>query len=241
MSLPKIDVPVFNLEMPYSGVKIQYRPFTVKEEKILLFAQQSKEASQILTAIKQVITNCIVNKVKLEDLFTFEVDYFFLKLRSASVNNVVKLKIKDDVEEKFYDAEVDLEEVQLTKIDYKKNQTIDIGNNLKVKVNYPKYGNIQSLTEMLTAENAQNFSTDLIAECIESIFSTDGKDVWMFKDYTIAEKREFIESLTSKSLQSITTFLSNIPSLEHNLQFKDEEGNTRERVLRGLFDFFTFA
>ena len=101
MGLPKIDVPVIDIVLPYTNTKVKIRPFTVKEEKILLFAQNSTIAKEIGDAIRQVITNCIVNDVDILDLPAFEVDYLFLKLRSISVNNIIKLKLKDEIDEEM--------------------------------------------------------------------------------------------------------------------------------------------
>lgn len=242
MALPRIDVPIFNLELPYSGLKVQYRPFSVKEEKILLFAQQSRDPKQIAVAIKQVTQNCIVNKVKLEDMFTFEVDFFFVKLRSVSVNNVVKLKIRDEFEgeEVYYDAEVNLDEVELVKQKIKNNK-IQLNDKYGIKLNYPKYGDIESVISLLTEDNAGELTFSLISECIESIYSKDGKEVYLLSDYTTEERKEFLDSLSSKNFKDIQEFISEIPSLTHEITYTDKAGELKTRTLRGLFDFFTFA
>lgn len=242
MSLPKIDVPVFNLELPYSGVKVQYRPFTVKEEKILLFAQQSKDPKQIATAIKQVAQNCIVNKTKLEDMFTFEVDYYFVKLRSVSVNNIVKLKIRDtdNGEEVYYDTTVDLEEVKLVKRKPKNNK-VELNDTYSIKLTYPRYGDIESVLSVITDSNAGELTFSLIGQCIESVYSKDGEEVYKLSEYTSEERKEFLESLSSKNFKDIQEFITDIPALEHTIKYVTNNGEEREKVLRGLFDFFTFA
>ena len=237
MPLPKIDVPVFYLDLPYSKLKVQYRPFTVKEEKILLFAQQSKDPKQIATAVKQVAENCITNDVRIEDMFTFEVDYFFLKLRSASVNNVIKLKLKEG-EEEFYDVDVDLEEVELPKPS-KEKLTIPLNEEYTMSLNYPKYGNVDGVVKLLNEDNAAEFLFTMMSECIESIYSED--EMFLMKDYTAEEKKEFLDSLTSKNFKDLQQFISKIPALEHEIKYINDEGQERSRVLRGLFDFFTFV
>ena len=237
MPLPKIDVPVFYLDLPYSKVKVQYRPFTVKEEKILLFAQQSKDPKQIATAVKQVAENCITNDVSLSDMFTFEVDYFFVKLRSASVNNIIKLKLREG-EDEFYDVEVDLEEIALPKPS-KEKFTIPLNEEFNMSLNYPRYGNVESIVKMLTEENAADFIFNMMSECIESIYSED--EVFLMKDYTHEERKDFLDSLTSKNFKDLQQFISKIPALEHEIKYINNEGQERSRVLRGLFDFFTFV
>jgi len=237
MPLPKIDVPVFYLDLPYSKLKVQYRPFTVKEEKILLFAQQSKDPKQIATAVKQVAENCITNDVKLEDMFTFEVDYFFVKLRSASVNNVIKLKLKED-EEEFHDVEVDLEEVTLPKPG-KDKFIIPLNEEFNMSLNYPRYGSVESVVKMLTEENASEFVFNMMSECIESIYSEE--EVFLMKDYTHEDRKEFLDSLTSKNFKDLQQFISKIPALQHEIKYINNKGEERTRVLRGLFDFFTFV
>ena len=237
MPLPKIDVPVFYLDLPYSKLKVQYRPFTVKEEKILLFAQQSKDPKQIATAVKQVAENCITNDVRIEDMFTFEVDYFFLQLRSASVNNVVKLKLKEG-EEEFYDVDVNLEEVELPKPS-KEKLTIPLNEEYTMSLNYPKYGNVEGVVKLLNEDNAAEFLFTMMSECIESIYSED--EMFLMKDYTAEEKKEFLDSLTSKNFKDLQQFISKIPALEHEIKYINNEGQERSRVLRGLFDFFTFV
>lgn len=244
MPLPKIDAPTFTIKMPYSGTTVEYRPFTVKEEKILLFAQQARDPKQIAHAIKQVISNCITNDVDLGDLYTFEVDYFFIKLRAVSVNNVIKLKLRDGAEgeEAFYDVEVNLDDVQLTDVNKPKDaDKIPLNDDYIIKLTYPRYKSVESIVSSLNEENAGELTFRLIGECIESIFSKDGEEVYIMKDYTDLEKKEFLDSLTSKNFKDIQEYINDIPALQHEVQFIDAEKKVRSRVLRGLFDFFTFA
>lgn len=242
MSLPKIDVPFFTLELPYSGLKVQFRPFTVKEEKILLFAQQSQDMRQIALAIKQVAQNCIVNDVKLEDMFTFEVDFYFVKLRAISVNNVIKLKVKDTYKEEdiFYDAELNLDEVELIKVK-KTNNKIKLNDTYSIKLTFPKYGDIENVLSVLSEVNAGELTFSLIGQCIESVYSKDGEEVYMMSEYTQEERKEFLESLTTKNFKDIQDFITDIPALTHQLEYKTKDGEVKTKVLRGLFDFFSYA
>lgn len=242
MALPKIEVPVFNLTLPYSEKKIKYRPFTVKEEKILLFGQQSRDPTQIAEGVKQVVQNCVMNGVDITDLPSFEVDYLFLKLRAVSVNNIVQLKIKDEEEDKYYDVEVDLDQVELSKDDDHPG-SFRLNDEYTVKLCYPSFKSIEAVTANQNAEVADlgKITFDLISETIESIFNDDGSEVYFLKDNTKEERDEFLESLTSKNFQDIQKFLGAVPQIRHTISYEKEDGTVVERELRGLFDFFMFA
>jgi hypothetical protein len=241
MALPKIDVPVFNLTLPFSEKKIKYRPFTVKEEKILLFGQQSKDLTHIAESVKQVVQNCVLNDVIITDLPSFEVDFLFLKLRSVSVQNIVSLKIKDEDDEQYYDVEVDLEEVGLVS-DNTHDGSFRLNDTYSVKLRYPSFNNVETITASQQGEtNLGKVTFDLIGETIESVYNDDGTDVYFLKDYTKEERDEFLESLTSKNFQDIQQFLGAAPQIRHTIEYTKEDGTVIERELKGLFDFFTFA
>jgi DNA-binding Lrp family transcriptional regulator len=244
MTLPKIDVPVFTLTLPYSEKKIQYRPFTVKEEKILLFGQQSRDPRQIALAVKQVVQNCIMSDHDITDLPSFEVDYLFLKLRSVSVNNVINVKIKDEGDDQFYDAEVDLEQVNLVSEKTHPGK-FSLNDTYMVKLRFPSFKNIEEVTKaqesLSEGSNAGQLTFDLVGETIESVYNEDGSEVFFLKDYDRAERVEFLESLSSKNFTEIQAFLSSIPQLRHTVTYEKEDGTKVDRELRGLFDFFMFA
>lgn len=241
MGLPKIDVPVYTISLPFSKKTVKYRPFTVKEEKLLLFSQTEEDPKQIASSIKQVVQNCVANDIDITDLPSFEVDYLFLKLRAASVNNVVKMKIKDNDSEEFNDAELDLNEVELV-IKEQVDDKIALNSEYNIKLRYPSFKNVEAVVELVGEGFTRgDFTVGIIGECIESIYSVDGEEVYLLADYSREERTEFLESLTSKNLADIQKFLTNAPVLEHELHYFDREGNPKSRVLRGLFDFFMFA
>lgn len=243
MALPKIDTPVFNLTLPFSEKKLKYRPFTVKEEKILLFGQQSRDLSQIADSVKQVVQNCVMNDIDITDLPSFEVDYLFLKLRAISVNNVVTLKLRDEEDEKYYEVQVDLDEVEL-KSNEEHSGSFRLNDIYSVKLKYPSFNNVESVTvsqEGDSNENIGQITFDLIGETIESVYNDDGSEVFFLKDYSKQERNEFLESLTSKNFQDIQSFLGAVPQLRHTITYEKDDGTVVERELRGLFDFFTFA
>lgn len=241
MGLPKIDVPVYSVALPYSKKTVKYRPFTVKEEKILLFSQTEEDPKQIAGSIKQVVQNCVMNDVDITDLPSFEVDYLFLKLRSASVNNVVKMKLKDENSDEYNDVELNLDDVELvTKGEV--SDKIELNGEYNIKLRYPSFKNVEAVVELM-GEGASrgDFTIGIIGECVESVYSKDGGEVYLLSDYTRDERNEFLESLTSKNLTDIQKFLSNAPVLEYELNYIDRNGDSKTRVLRGLFDFFMFA
>ena len=237
MGLPKIDVPVIDIVLPYTNTKVKIRPFTVKEEKILLFAQNSTIAKEIGDAIRQVITNCIVNDVDILELPAFEVDYLFLKLRSISVNNIIKLKLKDEIDEEvFHDVEVDLEEVELV-INKKVKDIVELNDQYNVKLTWPKFGSFESLNNI--EEKDALFS--LLSTCINSIFSKDNEEVYIFDEYSQQEKQEFLDSLSIANMRDLLTFFTDVPKIQHTIFYENSKGEKSEKTLSGIFDFFTFA
>ena len=237
MGLPKIDAPSVDVKLPFTKKSVSLRPYTVKEEKILLFAQSSQESAEISKAINQVLANCIQDDTKVDDLPAFEVDFLFLKLRSISVNNIVKLKVKDekDGEEIYYDTEVDLENVEIN-MDRAEDPNIKLNDEYQIKLRYPKFG---VLSEMkIDAAQPTEFLFDLIGKCIESIYNDE--DVFIFDDYSDKEQKDFVETLTSKNLAEISNFMQNVPQVEHDIIY-DADGVSKKKTLRGIYDFFTFA
>ena len=159
MTLPKLSHPTFELVIPSTKQKIRYRPFLVKEEKILLIAQSSQDPKDIVYAVKQVLQNCCLDELNVDDLTTFDIEYFFIKLRSKSVNSIVNLKYRDLEDDKIYDFEVDLETIE---IDYNPNhqKIINISSSVILNLKYPKMNLIDSL------EKVSN-ETDLVFEILD--------------------------------------------------------------------------
>ena len=248
MPLPKIDAPVFDLTLPVSGTKIKYRPFTVREEKILLIAQQQKDIAAISQSIKQVVQNCIINDILIQHIPTFEVEYLFIKLRSTSINNVIKLQIQDPdfipTEEKemhSVDIEVNLDDVEID-LSREASDTIKLNDMYNVKLKYPTYDDFDKIdNDELEKEKATDIAFDMIGNTIDSIYSNGGDEVFVFNDYSKAEKREFLESLSSKNFADIQKFLSAAPAVSYTISYTNHAGEEKSRELRGLIDFFTFV
>ena len=241
MPLPKIDAPVFDLTLPVSGTKIKYRPFTVREEKILLIAQQQKDVAAISQSIKQVVQNCILNDVTIQHIPTFEVEYLFIRLRSTSINNVIKLNIQDPdfvptEEQSVFSAEVTVD------ISREATDTVKLNDEYNIKLKYPTYDDFDKINdEELEKELATDIAFDMIGNTIDSVYSNGGDEVFVFSDYTKTEKREFLESLSSKNFADIQKFLSAAPAVSYTISYINHAGEEKSRELRGLIDFFTFV
>ena len=248
MPLPKIDAPVFDLTLPVSGTKIKYRPFTVREEKILLIEQQQKDVAAISQSIKQVVQNCILNDVTIQHIPTFEVEYLFIRLRSTSINNVIKLNIQDPdfvptEEQSVFSAEVEINLDDVTvDLSREATDTVKLNDEYNIKLKYPTYDDFDKINdEELEKELATDIAFDMIGNTIDSVYSNGGDEVFVFSDYTKTEKREFLESLSSKNFADIQKFLSAAPAVSYTISYINHAGEEKSRELRGLIDFFTFV
>lgn len=232
MALPKISVPVFTIKIPSTGKELKFRPFLVKEEKILLMAQQS-ENSEILLALKQIINNCCFDDLDVNQLATFDLEYVFLKLRARSVNNIAKLRYRDNEDDKVYDFEVNLDEVEI-KVDPENNNKIDINGEVGMILKFPsvavteKMANITDQSELLNK---------ILIHTIDTIY--DSENVYPAKESTEQELIEFLENLDTKSFEKIEKFFSTMPKLYHELYYKNSFDHDRTIKLSSLQDFFT--
>jgi len=236
MALPKIDKPLFELTIPSSGKAVKFRPFLVKEEKILLIAQSSDNDRDIVTAIKQVIGNCVVDSgFNTDNLTTFDLEYMFLKLRARSVNNVIEVSYRDLEDNQLYTFEIDLDEVDITKpknVDTKIQVTDDVG----IIMKYPSLALVNNIP---TEANASATLDYLIRGCIDQIY--DAENVYIVAEQPAEEVEEFIDSLDVPSFEKIRDFFDNIPKMYHKLEYKNKLGNDRVIELQSLRDFFTWG
>lgn len=250
MGLPKIDSPEFNVTLPVSKTKIKYRPFKVKEEKLMLIAQQTGETQAISNAIKGVIQNCILNNVDINTLPIFEVEWLFLRIRSTSINNIVDLNLRDvDYDADHPDEEkpnmipvsVNLEEVEIDQPE-KVSDIISLNDEYNVKLKYPNYDDLDGIDlSKITKNNSAEYAIDLLAQAIDSVFTPNGGEVFLLKDFNQEEIREFVESLSSKNFKDIQSFLQATPSITYTIEYENYKGEKKTRELRGLIDFFTFV
>lgn len=236
MALPKIDSPTFTLKLPSSQGKktIKYRPFTVKEEKILLMAAQSQEQDDVVGAIKQIINNCLLTKTDIDELPTYDIEYIFKHLRARSVNNIVELSVKDDVDDEYYDVQVDLDEVEVV-FDPDHNYVIQVTKDISIMMKDPSYNIVQKIASY---ENDEDGMMEMIVSCIDQVIVGEDEVVLM-KDHTRKEQEDFINSLSSQNMRDIEVFLNTLPKLSHSIKYTREDGTEVEKKIEGMQSFFT--
>jgi len=232
MALPKIDTPTFMLELPSTKENIKYRPFTVKEEKILLMATQSEDGKEISNAINQIIVNCVDDlnpKFNLKNLTMYDTEYIFLNLRSKSVNNIITLTVTDPDDESEHEVEVNLDDVKV-QFDPDHEKEIVINSNVTLIMKDPSYDNV-------SVESSDDIESNMsiVKTCIDKILVDD--DVVILSDHTQEEQDTFMDSLSSKNMQDIMSFLTTLPKLSHEVKYKVKNKN-KTISIEGLASFF---
>ena len=236
MALPKLNTPTYELEVPSTDEKIKYRPFLVKEEKILLMAMESRKNEDIVQAVKDIVTTCTFEKLDVSSLPMFDVEYIFLNIRAKSVGEISKLKLLAPDDKKTYvDVELNLTEVEV-QVDDKHTNKIELGNDMGVIMTYPT---IDSFMETgIQSINANNM-LDLIGSCILQVYEKKGEKVYNSKDQTKKELTEFIESMNTKQFKDVQAFFDTMPKLKHTIKITNPNTKkTSEVTLSGLNDFF---
>jgi hypothetical protein len=236
MPLPKISHPTFELKLPSTQEVIKYRPFLVKEEKLLLIAQASSEPVDIVNAIRQVIHNCILTKeVDVNNFTTFDLEYLFLKIRSKSVNNIITLTYKDLEDEQRYEVEINLDDIEIKETEGHTNRipiTVDTG----MIMRYPK----ADLNNMLTeADEEMDVFFTILEYCIEKVY--DNQDVYIFSETSEEERDEFIASLDVETFKKIQDFFATMPKLFYEAKYTNSLGKEKVIQLTTLNDFFTLG
>ena len=238
MPLPKIATPTYELELPSTGETIQYRPFLVKEEKLLVIALESEDTKQITTAIKTVIKNCILTKnVKVESLPTFDIEYLFLNIRGKSVGEELEVNvICPDDEETQVPVKISLDDIQVQKNEEHSNR-IKVDQNIMMEMKYPSLDQFIKNNFDFDNKNAMDQSFDLIGSCIDKIYTED--EVWSTSDVTKKELADFLESMNSSQFKDIEKFFETMPKLSHTIKVKNPKTEVEsEVVLEGLASFF---
>ena len=240
MPLPKINTPTYDLTLPSTGKKIKYRPFLVREEKILIMAMESENMTEITNAIVQILSDCIVSKdVKVESLATFDIEYLFLNVRAKSVGETVDVNITcpDDGETQV-EMSIDIDSIKIQKTRGHKN-IIKLDDELSMKLRYPSLDQFVENnfeTEKGASEIGQSLA--MITSCIEMIYNQE--ESWEASDYSKKEMNEFIEQLNTKQFKQIEKFFATMPKLSHTIAVKNPEtGVESEVVLEGLASFFS--
>ena len=236
MALPKLNTPTYELEVPSTDEKIKYRPFLVKEEKILLMAMESKDNAQIINAVKDIVSSCTFEKLNVATMPMFDMEYIFLNIRAKSVGEISKLKILCPDDKKTYaSVELDLTKVEVQVGDDHTNK-IELTDDMGMIMTYPT---IDSFLESgIDTINANNM-LDVIGSCVLQIYEQKGEKVYQAKDQTKKELTEFIESMNSGQFRKLQSFFDTMPKLKHTIKVKNPKTKKSNDVtLTGLNDFF---
>ncbi len=238
MPLPKIATPTYELELPSTGKTIQYRPFLVKEEKLLVLAMESEDTKQITSAIKAVLKNCIKTRgIKVEHLPTFDIEYIFLNIRGKSVGEDIDINIicPDDKETQV-EITVALDDIEVKKSEEHTNR-IKLDDNLMMEMRYPSLEQFIKSNFDLNDANQMDQSFDLIASCIDKVYTAE--EAWSVSDCTKKEVTEFLDSMNSTQFKEIENFFTTMPKLSHTITVKNPKTEVEsEIVLEGLASFF---
>ena len=238
MPLPKIATPTYELELPSTGQSIKYRPFLVKEEKVLVIALESEDNKQITTAIKAVLKSCILTKgVKVESLPTFDIEYLFLNIRGKSVGEELEVNvICPDDGETTVPVIINLDDIEVQKDENHSNK-IKIDDSIMMELKYPSLDQFIKNNFDFNDKNAMDQSFELIASCIDKVYTED--EVWATADCTKKEVKEFLESMNSQQFKEIEAFFETMPKLSHTIKVTNPKTKVKsDVVLEGLASFF---
>jgi hypothetical protein len=216
MPLPILETPKYSLSIPSTNQTVEYRPFLVKEEKILLIAQESNDESNILSALKEIVKACTFNTVDPNSLTSFDLEYIFLRLRSKSVGEISEIRCKCEKCESLTDVSVNLDEVNITKLPEANDNVIMLTDSIGVTLKYLSINDLNKLN--LTNKHQADTIIETVVAMIESIF--DDKGVYKASQSTHEELITFISSLNRAQMSKIETYISNLPKLEHTVNFK---------------------
>lgn len=241
MALPKIKTPTFTLKLPSNNKKIVYRPFTVKEEKMLLIAQQSDQDEDRVRTIKHVLQNCIVepDDFPVSEMASFDIEYFFLKLRAKSVGEVIDIKVypreRDDLPPK--NVKINIDEIE-PYIDESHNKLVKIDDNIKMQMRYPRFEDISNIQDTSNMSNV----FELFVKCVDTIY--EGDTAYPASDHSREEIDEFLDQLSAPQLQEIQHFFYTMPKIKTfvDYKWKSEDGNDshEERIeIEGLMNFLS--
>ena len=233
MPLPVIHAPHYELTVPSTGQTIQYRPFLVKEEKILLMANEGGEPAEMVRAMKQIIGNCIQDDYNTDNMPLFDVEYIFLKLRSKSVNEISEVGFQCPTCEVVNKIEIDLSKVEVTTNDNHTNK-VELTDDIGLIMKYPQLDSI-NMSDLESADVDTVFN--VVSSCIDSIYQDE--EIYDSKDYTNDEIADFINNLTQQQFQKVQEFFDTMPKLSHTVDYDCSKCDYNEPlVLEGLQNFF---
>ena len=240
MPLPKINTPLYEMEIPSSGKKIKYRPFLVREEKILIMALESEDMKQITNAIVQILGDCISTRgVKIKDLSTFDIEYIFLNVRAKSVGETVEVSvICPDDEETQVKTSIDIDSISVQR-NPDHEQIIRLDDELSMKMKYPSLDQfVENNFEYNTDDDNVDKSLDMIVSCIDMVYNKE--ESWSAKDCTKKELKDFVDQMNTRQLKEVENFFITMPKLMHIVNVTNPKTKVEsEVVLEGLASFFT--
>lgn len=232
--LPKIQQPIYTCVLPSNNREIRFRPFTVKEEKLLLMAAETKETADIFNTYKQIINNCIIDEIDVDQMPVIDIELFFLRLRARSVSNIAEFMITDAEDGKTYPASVDLDEVNVV-FDPEHTNVIQLTDQLGLKMRYPTFENVVEF-DRLKRIDPKKALTYLFKSCIDCIFTED--EVFAAEEYTAEEIEEFFDGLRRPQLEALEKFAATMPRIKHVVEYKREDGELRTIEIEGIDNFF---
>ena len=240
MPLPTIATPTYELTLPSTGKKVKYRPFLVKEEKLLILALDSKDQMEITNSVKDVLKKCVLTRgVKIDDLPTFDIEYLFLNIRAKSVGEDINLVVTcPDDKKTEVPVTIYVDEIEVIKSkEHSKDITLDKDMTLRMK--YPSLN--QFIENNFDVEDTSQVTVDktfqLVADCMETVFTKE--DAWDSNDYSPEERMQFIEQLSSKQFKEVEKFFATMPKLSHTIEVTNPNTKKKSKiVLEGLADFF---
>jgi hypothetical protein len=238
MPLPKISTPTHELELPSTGQTIQFRPFLVREEKLLVLALESENTKEITTAIKTVIKNCIQTKgIKVETLPTFDIEFLFLNIRGKSVGEDIEVNIIcPDDGETYVPVTINIDEIKVQKNKDHTNK-IKVDDSIVMEMKYPSLEQFIKSNFDFSGDSSMEQSFDLVATCIDKIYTEE--EVWSSSDVTKKELIDFLEQMNSSQFKEIEKFFETMPKLSHTVKIKNPNTEVEsEVVLEGLSSFF---
>ena len=238
MPLPKISTPTYELVLPSTGKKVKYRPFLVREEKILILALESENTKQITTAIKSILKECISTRgVKVDDLPTFDIEYLFLNIRGKSVGEALDLMVTcpDDGETQV-PVKIFIDEIQVQK-DSEHTQDIKLDDTLTLRMKYPSLNEFIQNNFDFSEDDSVDASFNIISSCIDQVYNED--ESWAASDCTKKELKEWVETLNTNQFKEVESFFTTMPKLSHTVKVKNPKTKVESDItLEGLTSFF---
>jgi len=235
MTLPKISHPLYDVNIPSTNKKIKIRPMLVKEEKLLLMAKTSDDSRDILSAIKQVVNNCIADdNIDVDKLAIFDIEYLFLRIRAFSISNVSKVSYRDNEDNEIYDFEIDLDNI---KVEFPENvkKSIEVDDTTTIVM---KYAEASLYTdEEFSKIEPKNLFDELVVRCIDKIYV--GDEMYDTSSMTREQLTEYLENFEIPTYAKMRNFVMNMPTLKYVIEYKNSKGSDRKIVMTALNDFFT--